>query len=63
MGNTIIVGSVNIPLTSMEQKQSMRHNSPKIQAILQSCTNEDSLVLVEKQTDRLTNGTEYRMQK
>ena len=35
-----------------EQKPSRRHNSPRLQAILQSHSYQDSVVLVPKQTDR-----------
>ena len=35
-----------------EQKPSRRHNSPRLQAILQSHSNQDSVVLVQKQTDQ-----------
>ena len=35
-----------------EQKPSRRHNSPRPQAILQSHNHQDSVVLVQKQTDR-----------
>ena len=35
-----------------EQKPSKRHNSPKLQKILQSLSNQDSVVLVPKQTYR-----------
>ena len=35
-----------------EQKPSRRHNSPRVQAILQSHSHQDSVVLVPKQTDR-----------
>ena len=37
---------------SEEQKPIRRHNSPKLQAILQSHSHQDSVVLVSKQTDR-----------
>jgi len=37
---------------SEEQKPSRRHNSPKLQAILQSYSNQDSVILVEKGTYR-----------
>ena len=37
---------------SEEQKTSRRHNSPRLQAILQSCSHQDSVVLVPKQTDQ-----------
>ena len=35
-----------------EQKPSRRHNSPRLQAILQSRSHQDSVVLVPKQTER-----------
>jgi len=35
-----------------EQKPSRRHNSPRLQAISQSHSNQDSVVLVLKQTDQ-----------
>ena len=35
-----------------EQKQNRRHNSPRLQAILQSYSNQDSVVLLHKQTYR-----------
>ena len=35
-----------------EQKLSSRHNSPRLQTILQSHSNQDSVVLVPKQTCR-----------
>ena len=35
-----------------EQKPSRRHNSPRLQAILQSHSHQDSVVLLPKQTDR-----------
>ena len=35
-----------------EQKPSRRHNSPRLQALLQSHSHQDSVVLVPKQTDR-----------
>ena len=44
-----------------EQKPSRRHNSPRLQAILQSHSHQDSVVLVPKQTQ--TNETEQRTQK
>ena len=40
-----------------KQKLSRRHNSPRLQAILQSCSSQDSVVLVPY-TDIQTNGTE-----
>ena len=39
-------------------KPSWRHNSPRLQEILQSHSHQNSVVLVSKQTDRQTNGTE-----
>ena len=44
------------------EKASRRHNSPKLQAILQSHSHQDSVVLVPKQTDQ-TSGREWRTQK
>ena len=35
-----------------EQKPSRRHNSPRLQATLQSQSHQDSVVLVPKQTDQ-----------
>ena len=35
----------------LEQKPSRRHHSPRLQAILQSHSHQDSVVLVPKQTD------------
>ena len=35
-----------------EQKPSRRHNSPRLQTILQSHIHQDSMVLVQKQTYR-----------
>ena len=35
-----------------EQTPSRRHNSPRLQAILQSHSHQDSVVLVSKQTDQ-----------
>ena len=37
---------------SEEQKPSKRHNSPSLQAILQSHSHQDSVVLVSKETYR-----------
>ena len=42
----------NCQSNSEEQKPSRRHNSPRIQAILQSHSHQDSVVLVPKQTYR-----------
>ena len=42
----------NCQRNSEEQKPSRRHNSPRLQAILQSHSHQDSVVLVPKQTDR-----------
>ena len=42
----------NCQSNPVEQKQSRMHNSPRLQAILQSHRNQDSVVLVPKQTDR-----------
>ena len=42
----------NCQSNSEEQKPSRRHNSPRLQAILQSCSHQDSVVLVPKQIDR-----------
>ena len=42
----------NFQSNSEEQKLSRRHNSPRLQAILQSHSHQDSVVLVPKQTDR-----------
>ena len=41
-----------------EQKPSRRHNSPRLQAILQSHSHQDSVVLASKQTYRQWNRTE-----
>ena len=46
----------NCQSNSEEQKPSKRHHSPRLQAILQSHSHQDSVV--PKQTDRQTNGTE-----
>ena len=40
----------NCQSNSEEQKPSRRHNSPRLQAILQSYSHQDSVVLVQKQT-------------
>ena len=42
----------NCQSNSEEQKTSRRYNSPRLQAILQSHSHQDSVVLVPKQTDR-----------
>ena len=42
----------NCQSNAEEQKPSRRHNSPRLQAILQSHSNQDGGVLVPKQTDR-----------
>ena len=42
--------SQNCKSNSEEQKPSRKHNSPKLQAILQSHSHQDSMVLVPKQT-------------
>ena len=42
----------NCQSNSEEQKPSRRHNSPRLQAILQSHSHQDSVVLVPKQTNR-----------
>ena len=42
----------NSESSSEEQKPSRRHNSPRLQAISQSHRNQDSVVLVPKQTYR-----------
>ena len=45
---------IKIPMTffteHLFQKQSSRHNSPRLQTILQSYSNQNSVVLVQKQT-------------
>ena len=41
-----------------EQKPTRRHDSPRLQAILQSHSNQDGVELAPKQRDRQTNGTE-----
>uniref|UniRef100_A0A8D1KUZ2 Reverse transcriptase domain-containing protein n=1 Tax=Sus scrofa TaxID=9823 RepID=A0A8D1KUZ2_PIG len=41
------------------RNKNLRHNSPRLQAILQSLSNQDSLILVTK-TDIRTSGTEQR---
>ena len=33
-------------------KQSWRHHNPRLQAILQNCSDQDSMVLAQKQTHR-----------
>ena len=35
-----------------KENQSMRHHNPGLQAILQSCNHQDSMVLAQKQTLR-----------
>ena len=42
----------NYQSNSEEQKPSRRHNSPRLRAILQSHSHQDSVVLAPKQTDR-----------
>ena len=42
----------NCQRNSEEPKPSRRHNSPRLQAILQSHSNQDGVVLVSKQTDQ-----------
>ena len=42
----------NCQSNSEEQKPSRRHNSPRLQAILQSHNHQNSVVLVPKQTYR-----------
>ena len=42
----------NFQSNSEEKKPSRRHNSPRLQAILQSHSHQNSVVLVSKQTDR-----------
>ena len=42
----------NCHSNSEEQKPSRRHNSPRLQAILQSHSHQDRVVLVPKQIDR-----------
>jgi len=42
----------NCQSNSEEQKPSRRHNSPRLKAILQSHSYQDSVVLVPKQTDK-----------
>ena len=42
----------NCQSKSEEQKTSRRHNSPRLQAILQSHSHQDSVGLVPKQTDK-----------
>ena len=46
-----------------KQKPSRRHNSPRLQEILQSHSHQNSVVLVSKQKKKWTNGTEQRVQK
>ena len=46
---------------SEEQKSSRRHKFPRLQAILQSHSHQDSVVLVPKQTDRpMEQNKEFR---
>ena len=42
----------NCQSNSEEQKPSRRHNSPRLQAILQRHSHQDTVVLVPKQTDQ-----------
>ena len=35
-----------------EENQSRRHHNPRLQAIVQSCNHQDSMVLAQKQTHR-----------
>ena len=42
----------NCQSNSEEQKPSRRHNSPRLQAMLQSHSHQDSVVLVPKQADK-----------
>ena len=35
-----------------KQKRSWRHHNPRFQAVLQSCSHQDSMVLTQKQTHR-----------
>ena len=44
--------TLNCQSNPEEQKLSRRHNSPRLQAILQSHSHQESVVLVPKQTDR-----------
>ena len=37
---------------SEKENQSRRHHNPRLQAILQSCNHQDSMVLAQKQTLR-----------
>ena len=48
----------NCQNNSEEKKPSRRHNSPRLQAILQSNSHQDSVVLVPKQRDRPRNRIE-----
>ena len=55
----------NNPNVYMEQQKTQnrqsnpeKQNSPRLQEILQSHSHQKSVVLVSKQTDRPTNGTE-----
>ena len=43
-----------------KENQTRRHHNPRLQAILQSCNHQDSMVLAQEQT---LNGTEKRTQK
>ena len=35
-----------------KEKQSWRHHNPRLQAVLQNCSDQDSMVLAQKQTRR-----------
>ena len=52
----------NAPAILRGKTQSRRHNSPRIQIILQSYSNQNSVVLVQKQNIQI-NGTEQGAQK
>ena len=45
-----------------KENQSRRHHNPKLEAILQSCNHQDSMVQAQEQTTEI-NGTEERTQK
>ena len=40
-----------------KENQSRRHHNPRLQAILQSCNHQDSMILAQT-TDTQINGTE-----
>ena len=44
--------TVNSQSNLEKEKQSWRHHNSKLQVILQSCSHQDSIVLVQKQTHR-----------